>query len=170
MHLIKVYLILLFIISLFSVSCSNPKSGPMGKIRGYVLLPDKIETATVPKEAKVYIYLQDYTPRNGKKVLPWEAPIKRVIEYEISSVKSHKIAFQFADLREGTYGVSVLVDTGRPHVLPGSLNFTAFPGDYAGCSKDIVKLEHNQIKEVSIGEWFYVTIPDGYEAPTYSAE
>jgi hypothetical protein len=163
-------LILILISSFCFAPYSFAKSASAGTIRGYVLLPKEIDMATVPKEAKVYIYLNDYTPVHGKEVLPWDAPIKKVIERHISSLKSHKVAFEFRDLPEGLYGVSVLVDTGRPHVPHGSLNFTAFPGDYAGGTRDNLKVEHNQTIEVSINEGMYVTIPEGYEAPLYSPE
>jgi hypothetical protein len=68
------------------------------------------------------------------------------------------------------YGVSVLVDTGRPHVPHGSLNFAAYPGDYTGGTKENIELDGDQTVEVSINEGLYVTIPDGYEAPLYSPE
>ena len=66
--------------------------------------------------------------------------------------------------------MSVLVDTGRPHVPQGSLNFTAFPGDYAGGTQKELDLEDGQIVEVSISEGLYVSVPDGYQAPLYSTE
>ena len=166
--------VIILILVLFTHFCFAPysfsKSASTGTIRGYVLLPNKIDMATVPKEAKVYIYLKDYTPIGGKEVFPWDAPVKKVIERDISSLKSHRVAFEFKDLPKGLYGVSVLIDTGRPHVPHGSLNFTAFPGDYAGGAKDNVKLEYNQTIEVSINEGTYVTIPAGYDAPLYSPE
>jgi hypothetical protein len=165
---------LIFILILICLFCFTPcsfsESTSNGTIRGSVLLPKEIDMASVPKEAKLYIYLKDYTPVQGKEVFPWEAPIKKVIEHDISSLKSHKVAFEFRDLPKGIYGVSVLIDTGRPHVPHGSLNFTAFPGDYAGGTKDNVKLEYNQTIEVSINEGMYVTIPEGYESPLYAPE
>jgi hypothetical protein len=165
-----IILILIFISPFCFAPYSFSKSASTGTIRGYVLLPKEIDMATVPKEAKVYIYLNDYTPVHGKEVFPWDAPIKKVIEHDISLLKSHKVAFEFRDLPKGLYGVSVLVDTGRPHVPHGSLDFIAFPGDYAGGTRDNVKVEYNQTIEVSINEGMYVTIPDGYEAPLYSPE
>jgi hypothetical protein len=149
---------------------SYAESESKGKIKGYVLLPYKIDTATVPNEAKVYIYLKDYTPKDGKEILPWEAPIKKVIDLQINSLRDHKVFFEFRDLPKGMYGVSVLVDTGRPHVPYGSLDFTAYPGDYAAGTKENKELEGDQTVEVSINEGLYVTIPDGYDAPLYSPE
>jgi hypothetical protein len=139
-------------------------------IRGFVLIPDDIELSTAPEEAKVYIYLVDYTPKEGKKVPPWEAPTKEVKEFQVNTLKSHKVVFEFGGLQKGRYGVSVLVDTGRPHVPKGSLNFTAFPGDYAGGTQKEWDVEDGQTVEVSISEGLYVTIPDGYQAPLYSPE
>jgi hypothetical protein len=55
-------------------------------------------------------------------------------------------------------------------VPPGSLNFTAFPGDYTGGMKDNVKLESGRTIEVSIKSGMYITIPDGYKAPLYSPD
>ncbi len=146
------------------------QSTPKGKLSGYVQLPVEVDIATAAEEAKVYIYLLDYTSRKGKTPFPWEAPITRVEDMEIRALKSHKVMFQFRDLPAGTYGVSVLIDTGRPHVRPGSKNFTAFPGDYAGGTKENVKLENNQSIEVSIEEGLYVSVPDDYKAPVYSPE
>ena len=142
----------------------------LGNIKGYVLLPNRIDIATVPNEAKVYIYLKDYTPKDGKEVFPWEAPIKEVIDFQINLLGDHSVAFEFKDLPKGRYGVSVLIDTGRPHVPHGSLNFTAYPGDYTGGTKENIALEGDQTVEVSINEGLYVTIPDGYEAPLFSPE
>lgn len=163
-------IILLFIgfFCLIPFSCSKSSTG--NNIQGYVVLPDKIDIVTVPKEAKVYIYLKDYSSVNGKDILPWEAPTKKVIEHQISSLKNHRINFEFKNLPSGLYGVSVLVDTGRPHMRKGSVDFTAFPGDYTGGTKDNVKLEDNQTIEVSIESGMYLTIPDGYDAPLYSPE
>lgn len=166
-------LIILIVVLLnffFVTTHSYAESVSKGKIKGSVLLPNRIDIATVPNEAKVYIYLKDYTPKEGKEVLPWEAPIKKVIDFQINSLRDHKVAFEFRDLPNGMYGVSVLVDTGRPHVPHGSLNFTAYPGDYTGGTKENMKLEGDQIVEVSITEGLYVTIPEGYDAPLYSPE
>jgi hypothetical protein len=167
-------LVAILIFALINPSCFVPysfsKSASNGKIRGYVLLPNEIDMATVPKEAKVYIYLKDYSPRNGKEVFPWDAPIKEIIDFQICLLKTHRVGFEFRDLPKGIYGVSVLVDLGRPHVPHGSLNFTAFPGDYAGGTKENLNLKSSQTIEVAIMEGLYVTIPDGYEAPLYSTE
>lgn len=165
---------IIFILVLSSLFCFKPfsfsKSSSTGAIKGYVLLPSEIDMSMVPKEAKVYIYLKNYTPKHGKEVFPWDAPIIKVLDFEISTLRSHRVSFEFTDLPKGMYGVSVLVDTGRPHVLHGSLNLTAFPGDYTGGTRENVILEYNQTVEVSIDEGLYVTIPDGYEAPLYSTE
>ncbi|GMR06101.1 MAG: hypothetical protein BMS9Abin25_0684 [Gammaproteobacteria bacterium] len=163
-----IILILILVSPFYFTPYSFSNAASTGTIRGYVLLPNKIDMASVPKEAKVYIYLKDYTPKNGREVFPWDAPIKKVIDFDINSLKKYRITFEFRDLQEGIYGVSVLVDTGRPHVPHGSLNFTAFPGDYAGGTKENLKLESSQTIEVAIMEGLYVTIPDGYEAPLYS--
>ena len=152
------------------VICSCSDSASNGIIKGHVLLPNVIDMATVPKEAKCYIYLKDYTPKHGKEVFPWDAPIKNVIDFKINSLKIHRVVFEFRDLPKGIYGVSVLVDTGRPYVPHRSLNFTAFPGDYSGGTKENLKLESSQTIEVAITDGLYVTIPDGYEAPLYSSE
>jgi len=166
--------VIILILVLVSPFCLIPyafsESASNGTIRGYVLLPEEIVLAEAPKEAKVYTYLNDYTPVDGKEVLPWNAPIKEVIEHDIRSLKSHSVAFEFKDLPKGVYGVSFLIDTGRPHVPHGSLNFTAFPGDYAGGTRGGAKLGSDQTIEVSISEGLYVTIPEGYEAPLYSPE
>jgi hypothetical protein len=159
------------LISLFCISsCSSSTSGATGTIKGYVLLPREIDIGTVAKEAKAYIYLRDYTPVGGKQVLPWNAPIKKVIKRAIRPLRDHRVSFKFRDLPKGVYGVSVLVDTGRPHISPGSLNFTAFPGDYAGGMKENVTLEGNQTIEVSIRSGMYIALPDGYSAPLYSSD
>ena len=102
-------------------------------------------------------------------------PINVPLNYKVNKVylwspNRSIIPFKFENLPKGSYGVSVLIDTGRPHVPPGSLNFTAFPGDYAGSIKSNVKLESNQTIEVSIEKGLYVTIPDGYDAPLYASE
>jgi hypothetical protein len=167
---ISVLLFLVCIHTLFSEGCSSSKPDPDGTIRGHVLLPEKIEMATLPEEAKVFIYLKDFTPKDGKEVPPWEAPVKKVIDLQIRALEHHRIPFEFKNLPKGLYGVSVLIDTGRPHVSPGSLNFTAFPGDYAGGLKSNVKLENNQTVEVYVEKGLYVTIPDGYDAPLYAGE
>ncbi len=151
-----------------AISCSDSRSS--GMIRGFVPVPEEIELSAAPKEAKLYVYLVDYTSKGDKEVLPWEAPSKEVKEFQINRLKDHKVSFEFGGLREGKYGVSVLVDTGRPHVRDGSLNFTAFPGDYAGGTRQELDLEDGQTLEVSISEGLYVSIPEGYQAPLYSTE
>lgn len=170
MQILFVTLVFALINPFCFVACDSRKPASTGVIRGYVRLPDKIDLAATPKEAKLYVYLKDYAPKQGKEVFPWEAPVNEVLDFEINSLKSHRVAFEFLNLPKGTYGVSVLIDTGRPHVSPGSMNFTAFPGDYTGGTKDNVNLEHNQAVEVSINQGLYITIPDGYEAPLYSSE
>jgi hypothetical protein len=169
MRLARIIGICLLIGSFGLLSCSSG-SGSSGTIKGYVLLPNEIVISETAEEAKIYIYLKDYTPEGGKEVLPWEAPIKEVIERDIRPLKSHRVDFEFKDLPEGVYGVSVLIDTGRPHVLPGSHNFTAFPGDYTGGVTDNVELKSNETVEVSIKYGMYVSIPDGYTAPLYSSD
>ena len=151
------------------LSCSSDSSSG-ATIKGHVVLAKKIDLSAAAEEADIYIYLKDYTSRDGKEVLPWEAPIKEVITRQIRPLKSHRVAFEFKDLPEGVYGVSVLIDTGRPHVRPGSRNFTAFPGDYTGGVTDNVELKSNETVEVSIKDGMYVTIPDGYTAPLYSSD
>ena len=49
------------------VICSCSDSASNGIIKGHVLLPNEIDMATVPKEAKGYIYLKDYTPGENSK-------------------------------------------------------------------------------------------------------
>ena len=165
-----VVLLNFFFVTTHSYAEFASKSVSKGKIRGYILLPKGIDITTAPNEATVYIYLKDYTPKEGKEVLPWEAPVKKVIDCQINSLRDHKVTFEFRDLPKGMYGVSVLIDTGRPHVPHGSLNFTAYPGDYTGGTKENIELEGDQTVEVSINEGLYVTIPDGYKAPLYSPE
>ena len=160
--------ILLALLWLALLSCTE--SGSNGTIRGFVLVPKEIDLATAPNEAKLYIYLVDYTPKEGKQVPPWEAPTKGVKASQINTLKNHKVSFEFGGLGKGKYGVSVLVDTGRPHVPEGSLNFTAFPGDYAGGTQEELDVEDGQAVEVSISEGLYVTVPEGYQAPLYSPE
>lgn len=157
-------------IGLFGLFSCSSNSGSRGTIRGHVLLPNEIDISAAAEEAKIYVYLKDYTPKDGKEVLPWEAPIKEVIEMEIRPLKSRRVSFEFKDLPEGVYGVSVLIDTGRPHVRPGSQNFTAFPGDYTGGVTDNVELESNETVEVSIKYGMYVSVPDGYTAPLYFSD
>lgn len=148
------------------ISCSP--SGANGAITGVVRLPNDIELSAVPLEAKIYIYLVDYTPSNGKVVPPWEAPILNVVNTSIKLLEQHRVSFEFKDLPKGVYGISVLVDTGRPHVPDGSLNFTAYPGDYAGGTDENISIEEGQTVEASIDDGLYVSIPDGYQAPLYS--
>ena len=157
----------LLISSLSLLSCSSDSNGT---IKGYVLLPNEIDMSASAKEAKVYIYLRDVTPVGGKKVLPWEAPIKKILAREIRPLKDHRIDFEFKELTKGVYAVSVLIDTGRPHVPRGSHNFTAHPGDYAGGVEDNIKLEGNETFEVSIESGMYISIPDGYTAPLYFSD
>lgn len=154
--------------SLAIISCSQPEAS--GAITGVVLLPNEIELSTVAPEARIYIYLKDYTSKNGKEVLPWEAPTRKVVDAHIRSLTNRRVSFEFKELPKGIYGVSVLVDTGRPHVPEGSLNFTAFPGDYAGGTKENVNIEEGRTVEVSISSGLYVSIPDGYKAPLYSPD
>ena len=165
-NLLQSMLLGLFGLAVFSCT----ESGSSGMIRGFVLIPDEIELSTAPEEAKLFIYLVDYTPKGDKEVLPWEAPTREVKEFQINTLKNHKVSFEFGGLREGKYGVSVLVDTGRPHVPEGSLNFTAFPGDYAGGAQEELDVDDGQAVEVSISEGLYVSIPEGYQAPLYSPE
>jgi hypothetical protein len=139
-------------------------------IKGFVSVPDNIELSSAPEQAKIFIYLVDYTPEGDKEVLPWEAPIKEVKDLQINSLQSRNVAFEFGGLQTGRYGVSVLVDTGRPHVPKGSLNLTAFPGDYAGGTQKELDVEEGKTVEVSISEGLYVSIPDGYQAPLYADE
>ncbi len=141
-----------------------------GTIKGHVQLDGKIDLAAAPKEAKVYVYLKDLTPKGEKTVPPWEAPVLEVQAFGIRGLKDRKVAFTFRDLAKGEYGVSVLVDTGRPHVPDGSRNFAALPGDYAGGTKENVKVEPGLTTEVVFKEGLYITIPDGYEAPLYAPE
>jgi len=155
---------------LFFAIISYSQSATGGNISGAVLIPDEIELATVPKEAKIYIYLKDYTPYNGKEVLPWEAPTRQVVDAYIKSLQNHWVSFEFRELPKGIYGISVLVDTGRPHVAKGSLNFTAYPGDYAGGTKESIIIKQGQTVEVLISEGLYVSIPDGYQAPLYAPD
>ncbi len=149
-------------------SCSQSK--PDCTIKGYVTLPKAIDPAAAPKEAFIYIYLEDYTPKDGKKVMPWDASVMKVVDVAIYSLTSHQVPFAFNKLPEGLYGVSVLIDIGRPHVSKGSTNFIAYPGDYAGGTKENVQLEKGQTKEVMIKDGMYVTIPEGYESPLYLNE
>ena len=93
-----------------------------------------------------------------------------MINAHIKSLKNHRIFFEFKELPKGIYGISVLVDTGRPHVPEGSLNFTAWPGDYAGGTNENLIIEEGQTVEVSISDGLYVSIPDGYQAPLYSPD
>jgi len=150
------------------ISCSPSATG--GNITGFVLIPGEIDLAAVPKEARIYIYLQDYTPSNGKEVLPWEAATRKAADFQINSLQNHRVPFEFSELPKGIYGISVLVDTGRPHVAEGSLNFTAYPGDYVGGTKENLNLKEGQTVEVSISKGLYVSIPDGYQAPLYAPE
>ncbi len=153
------------------VLCSCSKPDPAGgTIAGHVRLAGKIDIASAPREAKVYVYLKELTPKAGKAVPPWETPVLDVQAFGIRGMKDRKVAFAFRDLAKGEYGVSVLVDTGRPHVPDGSRNFAALPGDYAGGTKENVKVEPGRTTEVVIEEGLYVTIPDGYEAPLYAPE
>ena len=132
-----------------------------------MVIPARVDLSAVPPEAKLFIYLKDYTPKAGKAVLPWEAPTLEVIDLTIRSLKGHRVSYVFGDLPAGSYGVSVLIDTGRPHVTPGSRDFTAYPGDYAGGSRDDVVLGPGGVVELSIDNGLYVPIPAGYEAPVY---
>jgi hypothetical protein len=167
----RVILLVSTLIGLFCLTpCALSKSAANSTIKGYVILSKKIVLASAPQAAKVYIYLSDYTPVDGKEVFPWDAPVTEVIAHDLSLLKHHKVAFQFENLAQGQYGVSVLVDTGRPHVPKGSQNFTAFPGDYAGGTKEKLILGPNQTIEVSITEGMYVTIPEGYQAPLFSPQ
>ena len=147
-----------------------PGSAGTAAIKGSVLLPEQIQPASAPKEARVIIYLQNFTAEKGRQVLPWEAPVVKSVAYEFRSLKDRSVAFAFENLPKGTYSVSVLVDAGRPHVPRGSTNFTAFPGDYAGGTKENIDLDDHQTIEVFISEGFYVTIPEGYEAPLYAPQ
>ena len=88
---------LLGLLWLAVIACSE--SGSKGMIRGFVLIPDDIELSTAPEQAKIYIYLVDYTPKEGKEVPPWEAPTKEVKEFQINTLNSHKIAFEFEEFR-----------------------------------------------------------------------
>lgn len=153
------------IVTLFACSASIADS--TGVIKGHVLLPGRLHADDLDKQAKVYIYLSDYTPKGHGQVFPWDAPIVKVQTRAIASLNDHKVDFKFIDLKKGIYGVSVLLDTGRPHVPPGSRNFTAFPGDYTGGSHDEIKLDGGLTVEVSIDSGLYVSIPDGYDAPLY---
>jgi len=159
------------LVALFSfIANAYSESSSSGVIKGSVSLPAEIDLPAAPKEAKVYVYLSDYTPKEGKRVAPWEAPIKKVIFFRLNSLEAHDITFAFTQLPQGIYSVSVLVDTGRPHVPEGSQNYIAYPGDYAGGTKENLGLEKDQIIEVSINRGLYVTVPGGYTAPLYSPE
>lgn len=166
--LINISIVLAGLLCIMLLSCSKPNSG--GAIKGYVLMPKGIDRENMPPEAKLFIYLRDYSPKQGKEVAPWEAPIKKVLDFKIDSLKDQKVSFKFGALPKGVYHVSVLIDTGRPHVSPGSLNFTAYPGDYTGGTKENIELKDGQIKEISITEGSYLTIPKGYKAPLYFTE
>jgi hypothetical protein len=169
MKLFRIIGVYLIIGSFGLLSCSS-NSGSSATINGHVLLPNEIDISATAEEAKIYIYLKDYTPEDGEDVLPWEAPIKEVIKREIRPLKSHRVSFEFKGLPEGVYGVSVLIDTGRPHVPSGSHNFTAFPGDYTSGVTDNVELKSNETVEVSIKYGMYVSVPDGYTAPLYFSD
>lgn len=160
-------LLSLFLICSPTIYPSDAHAASKGKIQGTVVIPARIDLSTAPPEAKIFIYLKDYTPKASRAVLPWEAPTLDVIDLGIRSLKGHDVAFVFGDLPGGRYGVSVLIDTGRPHVLPGSRDFTAYPGDYAGGTRDDVVLDPGGPVEISIDDGLYVPIPDGYEAPVY---
>ncbi len=163
--LLFIQFVLVGFIFIAVTSCS--KSDVSGHITGVVQIPNKIKLATVAKEAKVYIYLKDYTPNSSKEVMPWEAPVRKVVEAHINSLQDHNIPFEFKDVPKGIYRVSVLVDTGRPHVTEGSSNFTAFPGDYTGGTNQNLAVGYGQTVEVVIRDGLYVSIPDGYQAPLY---
>ena len=167
MTLSRIIVSCLLISSLSLLSCCSDSNGT---IKGYVSLPNEITLSASAKEAKAYIYLRDFTPVDGKKVLPWDAPVKKILAREIRSLKEHRIDFEFKGLTKGVYLVSVLIDTGRPHVPRGSHNLTAYPGDYAGGVEDNIKIEGNETVEVSIKSGMYVSIPDGYTAPLFSSD
>jgi hypothetical protein len=65
-----IILIVVLLNFFFVTTHSYAESVSKGNIKGYVLLPNRIDIATVPNEATVYIYLKDYTPKDGKEVLP----------------------------------------------------------------------------------------------------
>lgn len=146
-------------------SCSPSKTS--GSIKGVVQIPNDIKLEEAPAEAKVYIALKNYATKEGKPIPPWEAPTLEVVETQINALERHRMSFAFQGVPTGIYGISVLIDTGRPHVHGGSLDFTAYPGDYAGGTNEHLRIEADQTVEVSISEGLYVPIPDGYQAPLY---
>jgi len=159
-------LLITFYVLPFPVSHAASK----GIIRGHVIIPKDIVFSMAPKEAKIFIHLNDYTPKAGRTVLPWEAPTLMVIEHDLKSLTRHRVDFEFSQISGGRYGVSVLIDMGRPHVPRGSHNFTAYPGDYAGGTTEDIELGQDQHVEISIDGGLYVTIPEGYDAPLYAPE
>jgi len=150
-----------------------------GAITGTVLIPADLDVTASPPEAKLFIYLSDYTSKDGHAVMPWAAPIVQVIDHPIAAlatVGTRHVPFEFTQLPPGTYGVSVLFDTGKPHVPITFLErcrarfLIAHPGDYAGGTEQEIHLGAGQVETVSIDKGMFVTVPEGYQSPVYDHE
>jgi hypothetical protein len=158
----------LFILALYFLVPAISWCGDLGVIRGHVVIPKKLDTPSAPPEAKVYVYLIDLAKWDKNKQ-PWP-PVGTVLDFPISSIKGPKLEFQFRDVPPGSYQVSAFIDSGRPHVRPGSKSFVSYPGDYTSLQDPEVTLKAGEEKEVAISYGAYMKVPDGYTSPKYLPE
>ena len=140
-------------------------SGGTGVIRGDVVVPKGLDTSSAPIESKLYVYLVDVR-KWDKKNVPWP-PIGPVKDFPIRSIKGPKVAFEFRNVPPSTYQVHVFIDTGRPHVRPGSKSFIAYPGDYVSLKDPEVSIKPGEEKEVTLSYGTRIAVPEGYSSPKF---
>lgn len=164
--------LLIFLISLIVGLMFCPlgvySSDSTGIIRGYVIVPQRLDTAKAAKEARIYVYVTDMAAWDKSKQ-PWP-PVDQVLEFPIREIKEKKVSFEFTNVKPGKYQVSAFIDSGRPHVRPGSKAFTAYPGDYTSLKDPKVTIKAGEVKEVVITYGAYIKVPEGYSSPTYLPE
>lgn len=156
---------------LFLVQC--PSCGTEEKsntLIARVNIPDRVDVSQVSEKAYVYVSLNDFTPKGGKEPKPWEAPLLRTGKHQLVKIETAEVTSRFDNLPDGVYGISVLIDAGRPYVRDGSSDFTAYPGDYAGGTTENVQLEGGRTIKVSVSDGMYISVPEGYESPDYLPE
>lgn len=140
---------------------------PRGSVRATVVLAQDLDRAGAPIEADVIAYLRDLAPVDGVRPGPWDAPVVEQQRVALRSVTRREVSFTFDGVPVGEYAVFVLVDTGRPHVRPGSENFPPRPGDYHGRTHREVIVGEGAPRAVRIEARIQVLVPEGYEAPMY---
>lgn len=153
-----------FALWLFSGACERV---PTGNVFVTAVLSQELDIENAPDEADVILYLRDLAPIGGEKPGPWDAPVVDHHRVKLNTLHTREVAFTFTSVPAGEYAVFVLVDSGRPHVRPGSTNFPPRPGDFHGRTRQGVLVREGMTSPVEVEARIQVLLPEGYAAPLY---